>query len=74
MWIWIWVAIIVVSLGVQAILGRRIWRAVKELMVQVRELETTSAVLGLELSRVGAAPAIEGPPTPRHGMNLATQA
>jgi hypothetical protein len=73
-WIWIWVAIIVVSLGVQAILGRRIWRAVKELMVQVRELETTSAVLGLELSRVGTAPAVEGPPTPRHGMNLATQA
>ena len=74
MWIWIWVAIIVVSLAVQAILGRRIWRAVRELMAEVRTLETTSAVLGTELSRVGAAPAVEGPATPRHGMNLDTQA
>lgn len=74
MWIWIWVAIIVVSLVVQFFLGRRIWRAVRELTMELRSLGTTSANLGFELSRVGAAPAVAGPVAPRHGMNLDTQA
>jgi hypothetical protein len=69
-WIWIWLAIIVVSLGVQILLGRRIWRAVQELRAAMRELETTSGNLGFELSRVGAAPAIAGSASPRLGKNL----
>ncbi len=74
MWIWICVAIIVVSLIVHVILGRRIWRAVRELIAEIRALETTSGSLGFELSRVGAAPAVTGAVTPRHGMKLDTRA
>ena len=70
MWIWIWVAIIVVSLVVHFVLGRRIWRAVRELIAEIHALGTTSANLGFELSRVGAARAVTGPVGPRHGMNL----
>ncbi len=73
MWIWIWVAIIVVSLAVQFVLGRRIWRAVRELMAEMENLGTTTAVLGLELSNVGTRPVPAVAP-PRHGMNVATQA
>jgi hypothetical protein len=73
-WIWIWLAIIVVSLGVHILLGRRSWRAVRELMAAVRDLGTTSGNLGFELSRVGAAPAIAGSAAPRLGKNLDTRA
>ncbi len=54
MWIWIWLAIIVVSLGIQFVLGRRIWRAVRELTAELRSLGSTAEKVGLELSRVGA--------------------
>ncbi|MBI4899284.1 MAG: hypothetical protein HY829_02265 [Actinobacteria bacterium] len=73
MWIWIWLAIIVVSLAVQFVLGRRIWRAVRELNAELRSLGSTAADVGLELSRIGA-PKVAGALTPRHGMNLATRA
>jgi len=73
-WIWICVAIIVVSLAVHVVLGRRIWRAVRELTTEIHALGTTSANLGFELSRVGAAPAVAGAVRPRHGMNLDTRA
>lgn len=74
MWIWICVAIIVVSLVVHVVLSRRIWRAVREFIAEIHALGTTSANLGFELSRVGAAPAVAGPVSPRHGMNLDTRA
>jgi len=72
-WFWICAAIIVVSLAVQFLLGRRVWRAVRELTAEVSALGDTTAVLGLELSRVGTRPAL-APSGPRHGMNLDTQA
>ena len=73
MWIWIWVAIIVVSRAVQFVLGRRIWRAVRELMAEIDNLGSTTAILGLELSNVGTRPVPAVAP-PRHGMKLAAQA
>jgi hypothetical protein len=72
-WIWIWVAIIVVSLAVQFVLGRRIWRAVRELMAAIETLGTTTAILELELSNVGTRP-VQAVAAPRHGMKLAAQA
>jgi hypothetical protein len=72
-WIWTWVAIIVVSLAVQLVLGRRLWRAVRELNAELRSLGVTASHVAVELSRVGAPPAT-GALSPRHGMNLATRA
>ena len=72
-WIWIWLAIIVVSLAVQFVLGRRLWRAVRGLNAELRSLGVTASHIALELSRIGAAPAT-GALSPRHGMNLATRA
>ncbi|HET7724703.1 MAG TPA: hypothetical protein VFK68_08695 [Propionibacteriaceae bacterium] len=73
MWIWTWLAIIVVSLAVHFVLGRRLWRAVRELNAELRSLGVTASNVGLELSRVGA-PRATGALSPRHGMNLATRA
>jgi len=73
-WIWVCVAIIVVSLAVHVLLGRRIWRAVRELNAEIRALGRVSANLGFELGRIGAAPAVAGALGPRHGMNLDTRA
>ena len=74
MWIWVCVAIIVVSLAVHVLLGRRIWRAVRELNAEIRALGRVSANLERELGRIGAAPAAVGAVGPRHGMNLDTRA
>ncbi|MHB1009241.1 MAG: hypothetical protein ACYC1E_08435 [Propionibacteriaceae bacterium] len=73
MWIWIWSAIVVVSLAVQFVLGRRLWRALRELNAELRSLRVTASHIAVELSRIGAPPAT-GVLSPRHGMNLATRA
>ena len=74
MWIWVCLAIIVASLAVHVLLGRRIWRAVRELNAEIRALGRVSASLEGELGRIGAAPAAAGALGPRHGMNLDTRA
>ncbi len=74
MWIWVCVAIIVISLAVHVLLGRRIWRAVRELNAEIRSLGVVAVNLELELGRIGSAPAAVGAVGPRHGMNLDTRA
>jgi hypothetical protein len=59
-WIWVCLAIIVASIAVQFLLGRRIWRAVRELNAEIRALGRVSANLGFELGRIGVAPAVAG--------------
>jgi hypothetical protein len=73
-WIWVCVAIIVVSLAVHVFLGRRIWRAVRELNAEVRSLGRVAVNLEIELDRIGAAPALAGAERPRHGVQLDTRA
>ena len=73
MWIWICMAIIAAALVVHAWLGRRVWRAVRELTGEIQALGTTTASLGMELSSVGTRP-VPAVVAPRHGMNLDIQA
>lgn len=74
MWIWVCVAIIAISLAVHVLLGRRIWRAVRELNAEIRSLAVVAVNLELELDRIGSAPAIAGAQRPRHGTQLDTRA
>jgi hypothetical protein len=73
-WIWVCVAIIVISLAVHVLLGRRIWRAVRELNAEIRSLGVVAVNLELELGRIGSAPAVAGALRPRHDMQLDTRA
>jgi len=73
-WIWVCVAIIVISLVIHVLLGRRIWRAVRELNAEIRSLAVVAVNLELELGRIGSAPAVAGAQRPRHDMQLDTRA